>query len=101
VGCVLLFLLKVGDSCAANRYQPLPPATVTKRGFVAYLLARVGVLPVFLAKRKSAGLKSLPLRQSSRINHIEESYHYRELPNRSVASFCEIAAVPDFPVLAG
>src|SRR5262249_30261109 len=37
VGCVLLFLLKVGDSCAANRSQPLPPATVTKHGFVAYL----------------------------------------------------------------
>jgi hypothetical protein len=65
VACVLLFLLKVGDSCAANRYQPLPPATVTKRGLVAYLLARVGVLPVFLAKRKSAGLKSLPLRHYS------------------------------------
>jgi len=64
VGCVLLFLLKVGDSCAANRYQPLPPATVTKRGLVAYLLARVGVLPVFLAKRKSAGLKSLPYSKS-------------------------------------
>jgi len=25
VACVLLFLLKIGDSCVANRYQPLPP----------------------------------------------------------------------------
>jgi hypothetical protein len=44
---------------------------VTKRGFVAYLLARVGVLPVFLAKRKSAGLKSLPFRQSFNVCYLQ------------------------------
>jgi hypothetical protein len=60
VGCPLLFLLKVGDSCAANRYQPLPPATVTKRGFVAYLLARVGVFTSILGETKIGRVKIPP-----------------------------------------
>jgi len=63
VGCVLLFLLKRGDSCAAKRYRALPTATVIKRASLAYFLAKIGFLPVSLAKQKVAGLKSLPLRQ--------------------------------------
>jgi hypothetical protein len=64
LGCVLLFLLKRADSRAANHYQALPPATAGSAGAGAYLLVYVPIFSVSLVKRKWAGLKSLPLRQS-------------------------------------
>ena len=60
MGCVLLFLLNHAVSGAPTDYRTLLPATVTKRASVAYFLAKIGFLPVSLAKPEVAGLKSLP-----------------------------------------
>jgi hypothetical protein len=60
---ILLFLLDYGILTAPNDYQTLPSATERNPVPIAFLLAKVAVLTISLAKRKSAGLKSLPLRQ--------------------------------------
>jgi len=61
---ILLFLLNCGVLLAPNGYRPIPADTEGNTAYTVYLLAKVMVLPVSLAKHKMAGLKSLPLRQT-------------------------------------
>src|SRR6516165_794634 len=75
-------LLNYTVSGAPTHYRTLPPATATKRLVVARLVARVVVLTVFLGKRKSAGLKSLPLRQSFKARKRGGSIHIFFCPGR-------------------
>ena len=63
MGCVLLFLLNYAVSGTPTDYRMLPLATDRDVAPAAYYLAKMVLLPKSLVKRKSAGLKSLPLRQ--------------------------------------